>query len=112
MKLMLQIPNKENLKEIEKVYEVESFDLPFGVVDNLLSTLDFEEVDNLTLGKQILKSMKEIKPLMLYIFPGLTEEELSRVGIRQLIPVIMNIFVEMKDQLSDDLKNVMAGMKK
>lgn len=112
MKLILQIPKKENAKEIEKTYEAEGFELPFGLVNRVLETLDFEkEMDTMTLGLAVLKNAKEIKPLVLNIFEGLTEEELDRVSLPKLVPIIVKIFVETKEQLTAEIKNVMGEHK-
>ena len=109
MKLVLEIPSKANKKEIEKRYEVEGYELPFGIIDEILETLDFENMDNTALGLAVVKNIKQIKPLMLDIFDGLTEEELKRVRITELVPIIFEIFVGVKDQLTAEIKNVMKG---
>ncbi len=111
MKLTLEIPKKENKKEIEKVYEAEGFELPFEIVDNVIEALDLEETDNTKLGMAILKSAKYIKPVMLDIFEGLTAEELGRVSVSKLVPIIFQIFVMTKEQLTAEVKNVMEGHK-
>lgn len=111
MELRLEVPKKGNKKEIEKTYITEEYDLPFGVVANILETIDFNKTDELTLGLAILKNMKEIKPLMLDIFEGLTSEELDRVGTSKLVPIIFQIFVDTKEQLTAEIKNVMGEHK-
>lgn len=115
MKLELQIPKKENKREIEKTYTAEGYDLPFGVIDNILNTLDFDKLGegelDMSLGMAILKNLKEVKPLMLDIFEGLTEKELSRVATSKLVPIIFKIFVETKNQLTAEIKNVMGEHK-
>lgn len=115
MKLELQIPKKKNKKEIEKTYTAEGYDLPFGVVNNVLETLDFEKINDLkdddvkiALGFAILKNIKEVKPLILDIFEGLTEEELNRVGVSKLVPIFIKIFMETKAQLTAEIKNAMG----
>ena len=113
MKLTLEIPKKGNRKEIEKVYEVEGYELPFEIIDSVLETLDFDGAqDEAKLGLSLLKSAKKIKPLMLDIFEGLTEEELGRVSTPKLVPVIVQIFLDTKDQLTAEVKNVMKGLLK
>lgn len=115
MKLELQIPKKGSKKEIEKTYTAEGYDLPFGIIDNVLNTLDFdkmgEENFDMSLGLSILKNLKEVKPLMLDVFEGLTEEELSRVTTSKLVPIIFKIFIETKNQLTAEIKNVMGEHK-
>lgn len=112
MELKLKIPKKENKKEIEKVYTANDYELPFGVVMNVLETLDFDKLDGdkmkMSVGLAILSNMKEIKPLILDIFEGLTEEELSRVSTKNLVPIIFQIFIDTKEQLTAEIKNVMG----
>lgn len=113
MKIKLEIPKKDNKNEIEKVYETEVYDLPFGIIDEVIATLDFEKLkDEYSLGVAILKNIKQIKPLMLAMFDGLTEEELGRIGVTKLIPIIVQIFVNAKDEITAEIKNVMMGLKK
>lgn len=112
MKLVLEIPSKENKTEIEKSYEAEGYELPFGIIDEILETLDFEKMDQTALGLAVVKNVKQIKPLMLDIFEGLTEEELGRVKVTKLVPIIFEIFVGVKDQLTIEIKNVMKGHQK
>lgn len=111
MKLELEIPKQENRKEIEKTYTAEGFELPFGIINNVLETLDFESMDKTELGLAIIKNIKEVKPLMLDIFEGLTEEELNRVSVSKLVPIIFRIFIETKNQLTAEIKNVMGEHK-
>lgn len=112
--IKLDIPKKENKKEIEKTYTTDLVDVPFGIIINLSKTLDFEDaknIDNFQLGMAIIKNLKEIETLLLYVFDGVTEEELSRVGSAKLIPVIFSIIKETKDELVKEVKNVMGEHK-
>lgn len=112
MQLELKIPKKENKKEIEKTYTSDLVDIPFGIIMNLSKALDFDDlkdVDNTQLGLALVKNIKEIETLFLYIFDGLTEEELNRVGSLKLVPIVFQIIKETKDQLVKEVKNVMGG---
>lgn len=119
MKLRLEIPSKENAQEIEKVYEAETFALPFGLIDEVLAVFDVDEedennvIDNSKLGLGIVKAGAKIRPLILQIFPGLTKEELKRVDIfTGIVPLLFDIFNEAKAQLADKVKKAMMGHKK
>lgn len=110
--IKLEIPSKENKKEIEKTYTTELVDVPFGIIINLSKALDFDDlknVDNTKLGLAIIQNLKEIETLLLYVFEGVTEEELSRVGSTKLIPILFAIIKETKDELVKEVKNVMGG---
>lgn len=112
--LKLEIPTKENKKDIEKTYTTNLVDVPFGIIINLSKALDFDDlknVNNTELGLAIVKNLKEIETLLLYVFDGLTEEELSRVGSTKLIPIVFSIIKETKDELVKEVKNVMGEHK-
>lgn len=112
MEIKLNIPKKDNKKEIEKTYIANLADIPFGIIINLSKVLDFDDlqnVDNTKLGLALVKSIQEIETLFLYVFDGLTPEELSRVGTTKLIPVVFSIIKETKDELVKEVKNVMGG---
>lgn len=112
--IKLEIPKKENKKEIEKVYETDLVDVPFGIIVNLSKALDFDDlknVDNMQLGLTVIRHLKEIQTLLLYVFDGVTEEELDRVGSSKLIPIIFSIIKETKNELVKEVKNVMGEHK-
>lgn len=112
MEIKLNIPKKDNKREIEKTYIANLADIPFGIIINLSKVLDFDDlqnVDNTKLGLALVKSIQEIETLFLYVFEGLTTEELSRVGTTKLIPVVFSIIKETKDELVKEVKNVMGG---
>ena len=112
MEIKLQIPKLENKKEIEKTYTTDLVDVPFGIIMNLSKALDFDDlknIDNTALGLAIVKNIKEIEVLLLYVFEGLTAEELSRVGTTKLIPVVFAIIKNTKDEVVKEVKNVMGG---
>lgn len=114
MEIKLNIPKKENKKEIEKTYTTDLIDVPFGIIMNIAKTLDFDNldnVDNTKVGLAILKNLKEIEVLLFYVFDGLTAEELSRVGSATIIPVVFSIIKSTKDELVKEVKNVMGEHK-
>lgn len=111
MILKLEIPSKENRKEIEKTYEADSLYIPFEIISDVLETLDFSD-DKEQVGMALLKNLKNLKPLLLSIFEGLTKEELGRVNSFDLIDVFANIFVYAKNEFSVKLKNAAMGLSK
>lgn len=113
MKFILNIYDK---KKIVKTYEAESYDLLFGtledfvnVIDERLFNDDVNDVDFAKIGLSLLKdSMGQIKPLILDVFEGLTEEEIRKTKTSELLGVILAIakysFAEIKGISSE--KNV------
>lgn len=88
----LNIYKKENKKEIEKTYRVEGYDLMMGTVEDLMDIIDLEKIhDDQEVAKMIMKAYAQVKPLLHDIFPELTEEEIRRIKVPELVPVFMQI---------------------
>lgn len=106
MELKLNVYNK---KEIEKTYITETYDLMFGTIEDLLEVIDLDKVDdNVEVGKMILKVLPKIKPFLKDVFDGLTDDELKRTKVKELIPLFIDIFKFALDELGsigDDSKN-------
>ena len=110
MELKLNI--YKNQKEIEKTYSVTNYDLTYGTIDDVLTLFDLDKLDNnVELIKVVIKSLNSFKPLLLDVFDGLTEEELRNTKVKELVTVIVGIAMTAKDQLQDEIKNVMGEHK-
>lgn len=96
MKFILNIYEK---KKIVKTYEAESYDLMFGTLEDFLMIIDekmfAEDVTNIDFAKfgllMIKQCIGEVKPLLLDVFDGLTEEELRHTKTSELIGVVYSI---------------------
>ena len=96
MKFVLNIYEK---KQIVKTYEAKSYDLMFGTLEDFLKIIDekmfAEDVTNIDFAKFGLSMIKqcigEVKPLLLDVFDGLTEEELRHTKTSELIAVVYAI---------------------
>lgn len=96
MELKLNI--YKNKKEIEKTYTAETYDLLFGTMEDILDIIDLEKFES---GKQedfvtatsklIAGGLGQLKPLLLDVFDGLTEEELRRARVKDLTKVLIEI---------------------
>lgn len=90
-----------NQKKIEKTYEVDTYDILYGTVEDILGILD--EVEDMKTESEILKvvqrNIKKLNALLLDIFgdQGLTEEELRDVKIKELVPLFLDLFVYVRD---------------
>lgn len=80
--------------EIEKSYSVDNYDLMFGTIEDVLAIFDeIEDIsNNIELFKAIQANRSKLYDLLKDIFPELTDEELRRVKLKELVPVFMELF--------------------
>lgn len=79
-----------NQKDIEKTLETESYDLMFGTVEEVLKIFDADSLtDNKAIAATIVKCFGQIKPLLFDIFPDATEEDLTKIKIKELVPLFL-----------------------
>lgn len=98
MKLTLNI--YKNSKEIEKTYTATDCDIMFGTCENLVNLMDFnfknnEDVDNVefisSVTNLIRGSFAEVKNILMEVFPDITDDELKRIKMSELVPLILDI---------------------
>lgn len=98
MELKLNI--YKNSKEIEKTYTSNDCDIMFGTCENIIALMDFnfladETTDNDKLISAVTKivkgSLNEVKNLLKEVFPDVTDDELKRTKVRELVQVVINI---------------------
>lgn len=93
----------KNQKEIEKTYEVDSYDIMYGTIQDILAVLDDFDLENLKNEDQLLKlivvNRSKLEDLLLDIFSveGLTAEELRRVKLKELVPMFIDLFVYVQE---------------
>lgn len=98
MKLTLNI--YKNSKEIEKTYTATECDIMFGTCENLINLMDFnfkndDDVDNVefisTVTNLIRGSFVEVKNVLMEVFPDVTDDELKRIKMSELVLLILDI---------------------
>lgn len=104
MDLKLNIYEK---KQIVKTYTAETYDLMFGTVEDLLDVID---IDNIQAGnkadllkavaKVLASSLDIVKPLLKDIFEGLTDEELRKTKLSEIVDAISNIITYSINQIT------------
>lgn len=83
----------KNQTEVIKTYKCEHYDITWGTVNKVLALFDLENMtDGVALLKVISQCRAEINTVLMDMFPEITEEELERVKIKDLIPLIEGIF--------------------
>lgn len=82
-------------RKVVKTYTADSLDISFGIVEDMMEVLDKVQSnsdENMILSA-IMKNLKNVKPLLLDVFDGLTEEELKKADTKEVVQVIVNIIV-------------------
>lgn len=109
MELVLKI-YKGNI--IEKTYTAETIDFSFGVIEDILEALDLENIktgSNAELAKIIIKCTKQLKPFLKDLFAGVTDEEIRRTRVQNLIEIFRGLYqyatIELAGVAGDDAKN-------
>ena len=90
-------------KHIEKTYEIDHYDIMYGTVEDILAIFDeIEDLsDNMQIFKVIQKNRAKLNDLLKDIFPDLTDEELRRVKLKELVPVFMGLFTYVQKSFSE-----------
>lgn len=93
----------KNQREIEKTYVVDNYDLMYGTVEDILGLFDeIEDVhDNLQIFSVIQKNRSKLNDFLKDIFTDLTDEELRRIKLKELIPVFMDLFAYVRNSFSE-----------
>lgn len=98
-------------KEVKKTYTAETVDFSFGVVEDILDALDFENMktgDKTELAAIIIKCSKQLKPFLKDIFPGVTDDEIRNTRIQNLIEVFRGLY----KYATEELGKAAAGTEK
>lgn len=100
--------NIYNGNAIEKVYTAETIDFSFGVIEDILDALDLESMktnSKTELAGIIIKCSKQLKPFLKDMFPGVTDEEIRRTHIQNLIEVFKGLYEYATKELSAATKD-------
>lgn len=97
----------KNQNKIEKTYEVDHYDIMYGTIEDALAI--FDEIDDLNDNMQIFnviqKNRTKLNDLLKDIFPELTDEELRRVKVKELVDVFMGLFSYVQASFGNAEKN-------
>ena len=97
--------NIYNGKNIEKTYVADEIDIMFGTVEDLLDVIDFDNLnDEKEVVKVVIKTLNNLKPFLKQIFDGLTDDEIKRTKVKELVP----LFVDIVTYTMEELKALMS----
>ena len=93
-------------KTIVKTYEADTYDLMFGVLEDVADAIKLDELKNGTdteiikmAGNLVLHSMETVKGLFKDIFEGITDEELKHCKVSEMAVVLVDIVKYTLNQL-------------
>lgn len=90
--ITLNVRSASDKSEVAKTISINGYDLMIGTVDDFMDIIDLDKIDDeKEVVKMVLKSYKQIKPLIMDIFPELTEEDYRNVSVADLVAVIPQI---------------------
>ena len=81
--------------KIEKTYTADTIDCSFGVVEDILNALNFESIktgNKLELAAMVIKCMDQLKPFLKEIFVGVTDEELRKVKMSNIVDIFKSLY--------------------
>lgn len=80
-------------KTIIKEYQAETIDLSFGVIEDVLDALDFENMtDQKQLAGMIVKASKQLRPFLKDIYDGVTDDEIRHTRIQNLVEIFKDLY--------------------
>lgn len=99
--------NIYNKKEIVKTYEVDTYDLMFGVLEDVADAIKLDELKTGTdveiikmVGNLVIHSMSTVKELLKDIFEGITDEELKNTKVSEIATVLVDVVKFTLNQLT------------
>ena len=91
--LTLNIYSATDRNVVEKKYTAESYDLMFGTVEDLMQMIHIDKMtDNKAIVSMVVSGFGKLKPFIKDIFCGVTDDELKRVKVKELIPTFVEVF--------------------
>ena len=96
----------KNQDEIERTAMAESYDLMFGTAEDVLNIFDPDKMTSqMDIAVTVFKCFRELKPLLQDIFLDITDDELKRIKIKELVP----LFYDICKNIADDIKLLSRG---
>lgn len=104
--------NIYNKKEIVKTYEVDTYDLMFGVLEDVADAIKLDELKTGTdveiikmVGNLVITSMSTVKELLKDIFEGITDDELKNTKVSEIAAVLVDVVKFTLNQLSKGINS-------
>lgn len=80
-------------KKVEKVYKTDTYDLQLGTLEDILQLIDATTKNNTyEILSAVSNSLKQLKPMLKDIFEGLTDDELRRTKVKDVMNIFSKVF--------------------
>ena len=87
--------NIYNGAKIVKTYTTDTIDCSFGVVEDVLNALNFESIktgNKFEIAAMVVNCMDQLKPFLKEIFAGMTDEELRKAKMSNIIDIFKSLY--------------------
>lgn len=92
MKLTLNVYDKKG-KDVVKTVEGETYDIMFSTVRSILGILNIEKMDDtMDMLMTVSDAWNELTAILDNVFPDMGPEDWEGVKIKELLPVLVDIF--------------------
>ena len=85
-------------KQIVKTYEADTYDIMFGVLEDVANALNLDslktgsEAEIIRMGVSlVINSMETVKDLLKDIFEGITDEEIKKTKVNEIARVFVDV---------------------
>ena len=100
--ISLKVYAKNDKKVVEKTYETEGYDLMLGTVEEFMRIIDIDKLgDSMEVAKMIVKGYGQLKPLLMDVFPEITDDELNRTKVNELVQTVIQIGLSIGESLKE-----------
>lgn len=82
-------------KKIEKTYTAETFDVSFGVLEDVLHALNIDSMksgDKKELTAMVMNCFNQVKPFLMDLFEGVTADEIRCTRISNLVEIFKGLY--------------------
>jgi hypothetical protein len=114
MEVRLNIYNKS---AVEKTYEADTAHITFGTIEDLFENVKLDGAkSDAELMKMIASSLPKLKPFLKEFFVGITDDEIKRTRITELVRVFIDITTSVisdivGDKNAEKIKNLLGVTK-
>ena len=102
MEFSLNVYKTRGLKQVEKTYKVSDFELSFGACEDVLNAINIDlfaggldalsdEAKTAEMFKMVVDALPVIKDILKDVFDGLTDDELKRTSVKELVGLVMQV---------------------
>lgn len=99
--IALNIYDKSDKTKVAKVLKTEGYDLMLGTVEDFMAIIDVDKLgDNAEIAKMVIKGYGQVKPLLMDIFPELSDDDFRNVKVNELVITMTQIGHAVVESLS------------